>query len=357
MAALPLRRLDDRMGDDMQAWCDTRLRAASRLPQWLSDAAQYYDSQVTGRLRDHRACDQLSRWRESVEHKIRIVRLIDLETTAARLEAALQDHPATRDSRKYAVDDLPRLTRRLIAEAENELHLFLALVYRLGYHSLLIYPFRPEPCRAPALRPTASPPGARQRFPSRAPRRTPARSDAQVVRGYRYLRALAVLCGSDRRVGSSLCGHRAAGAATARGSIKMANQEWQFREFPAPNGEKAAVEFLNEPLRQGRGEASATLRNNGTASLLWLEPGSLGNSTEPAWEFQEFPAPNGEADAVAFLNATPRQGRGEATATLRNDRTAGLVYLEPGSLGHGTQQTWQSQEFSVPAAPRPPWTS
>jgi hypothetical protein len=126
----------------------------------------------------------------------------------------------------------------------------------------------------------------------------------------------------------------------------MANQEWQFREFPAPNGEKAAVEFLNEPLRQGRGEASATLRNNGTASLLWLEPGSLGESTEPAWEFQEFPAPNGEADAVAFLNAAPRQGRGEATATLRNDRTAGLIYLEPGSLGDGTQQTWQSQEFS-----------
>ena len=126
-------------------------------------------STTTARSRagGHRACDQLSRWRESVEHKIRIVRLIDLETTAARLEAALQDHPATRDSRKYAVDDLPRLTRRLIAEAENELHLFLALVYRLGYHSLLIYPFRPEPLPRPSpLRPTASPPGARQRFPS-----------------------------------------------------------------------------------------------------------------------------------------------------------------------------------------------
>jgi hypothetical protein len=126
----------------------------------------------------------------------------------------------------------------------------------------------------------------------------------------------------------------------------MANQEWQFREFPAPNGEKAAVEFLNEPLRQGRGEASATLRNNGTATLLWLEPGSLGDSTEPAWEFAEFPAPNGEAEAVAFLNLPPRQGRGEATATLRNNGTAGLIYLEPGSLGNGTQQTWQSQEFS-----------
>lgn len=168
VAALPLRRLDERMGDDMQAWCDTRLRAASRLPQWLSDAAQYYYNQVAGRLRDHRACDQLSRWRESVEHKIRIVRLIDLQTTAARLEAALQDHPATRDSRKYTVDDLPRLTRRLIAEAENELHLFLALVYRLGYHSLLIYPFRPEPLPRPSPAPDGKPAGRKAALPEQS---------------------------------------------------------------------------------------------------------------------------------------------------------------------------------------------
>jgi hypothetical protein len=113
----------------------------------------------------------------------------------------------------------------------------------------------------------------------------------------------------------------------------MANQEWQFTEFPAPNGEKAAVAFLNEPARQGRGEASATLRNNGTAALLWLEPGSLGDSTEPAWESAEFAAPNGEADAVAFLNEPPRQGRGEATATLRGDGSAVIFYLEPGSGG------------------------
>jgi hypothetical protein len=144
VATLPLRRLHERMGDDMQDWCDIRLRAASRTPQWLSDAAEYYYSQVTGRMRDRRACDQLGRWRDSIQHKIRIVRLIDLQTTALRLETALHDHPATRDSRKYAVDDLPRLRRRLIAEAENELHLFLSLVYRHGYHRLLIYPFRPQ---------------------------------------------------------------------------------------------------------------------------------------------------------------------------------------------------------------------
>jgi hypothetical protein len=144
VATLPLRRLYERMGDDMQDWCDTRLKAAARTPKWLSDAAQYYHNQVRGRLRDRQATDQLGRWRESITHKVRIVRLIDLQTTAARLDAALHDHAATRDSRKYAVDDLPRLRRRLIAEAENELHLFLALVYRHGYHRLLIYPFRPQ---------------------------------------------------------------------------------------------------------------------------------------------------------------------------------------------------------------------
>jgi hypothetical protein len=144
LATLPFRRLDERMGDDMQDWCDIRTRAASRMPQWLSDAAEYYYNQVR-RVKDARAREQLSRWRESIEHKIRIVRLVCLQTTAERLQAAMHDHPATRDGRKYAVDDLSRLTRRLIAEAENELHLFLALVYRLGYHRLLIYPFRPAP--------------------------------------------------------------------------------------------------------------------------------------------------------------------------------------------------------------------
>ena len=128
----------------------------------------------------------------------------------------------------------------------------------------------------------------------------------------------------------------------------MADQVWQFRAFPAPNGEQAAVIFLNEPLRQGRGEASATLRNDGTAALLWLEPGSLGEGTEQTWQSAEFAAPNGEGDCVAFLNEPLRQGRGEATATLRNDGTAGLIYLEPGSLGNGTEQTWQSAEFAAP---------
>ena len=128
----------------------------------------------------------------------------------------------------------------------------------------------------------------------------------------------------------------------------MADQTWQFRAFPAPDGEAAAVSFLNEPDRQGRGEASATLRNDGTAGLLWLEPGSLGVSTVQTWQFREFPAPDGEAAAVSFLNEPDRQGRGEASATLRNDGTAGLLWLEPGSLGVSTVQTWQFREFPAP---------
>ena len=45
--------------------------------------------------------------------------------------------------------------------------------------------------------------------------------------------------------------------------------------------------------------------------LLWLEPGSLGEGTEQTWQFAEFPAPNGEAAAVSFLNEPARQGPGE----------------------------------------------
>jgi hypothetical protein len=132
----------------------------------------------------------------------------------------------------------------------------------------------------------------------------------------------------------------------------MANQTWQFQAFPATDGEQAAVKFLNEPARQGAGEASVTLRNDGTAGLLWLEPGSLGDSTTQTWQFAEFPAPSGEQSAVNFLNEPARQGRGEATATLRNDGTAGLLWLEPGSLGDSTAQTWQFQEFGAPDGER-----
>jgi hypothetical protein len=128
----------------------------------------------------------------------------------------------------------------------------------------------------------------------------------------------------------------------------MANQTWQFQNFPAPDGEQAAVKFLNEPLRQGPGEASVTYRGDGTARLLWLEPGSLGDSTAQTWQLQEFPAPDGEQAAVNFLNEPLRQGRGEASVTFRGDGTAGLLWLEPGSLGDSTAQTWQLQEFPAP---------
>lgn len=37
---LPLRRLDDGMGDDLQDWCDARSRAVSGRPQQVADAAQ-----------------------------------------------------------------------------------------------------------------------------------------------------------------------------------------------------------------------------------------------------------------------------------------------------------------------------
>jgi len=164
LATFPLRRLDDRMGDDLQDWCDVRLRAASRKPQWVSDAADYYYNQVSGLLRDKREKEQLSRWRESVRHKIGVVHLIDAEASPASVAEALRYHPATTDRRTYDPDDLPRLARRLMAEAENELCLFLARVYRLGYHRLLIFPFRPQPL------PRAQPAPGSQAAASREPR-------------------------------------------------------------------------------------------------------------------------------------------------------------------------------------------
>lgn len=141
--ALPFSRLYDRMGDDMQDWCDTRIRAAAPKPQWIADAVTYYYDQVRGLLKDGQARVLLDDWQESITHKIGIVRLIDLDTTPFRLREALQKHRSTQDIRRYTDEDLPRLARRLNSDALNELNLFLAYVYRHGYHKLLVFPFRP----------------------------------------------------------------------------------------------------------------------------------------------------------------------------------------------------------------------
>jgi hypothetical protein len=157
LLTLPFSRLYDRMGDDMENWCDVRLRAASAKPEWISDAVIYYHNQVAARLRGGQALTDMDSWRNSITHKINIERMINLDVAPARLRAALQTHPSTQHIRSYADGDLDRLASRLEVEALNELHLYLAYAYRLGYQNMLIYPFRPSAQRARVQRaePTA----------------------------------------------------------------------------------------------------------------------------------------------------------------------------------------------------------
>lgn len=153
---LPLRRLNDRMGDDMQDWCDARSLAATRSPQLISDAANHYYLQVVNQLKDLQAREDLDHWRNSIAHKIGMARRASTDTPEL-LQTALARHPATRDTRKYPVDDPDRLARRLRSEAENELHLMLADMYRLGYRKLLIYGgLRPMPPRRSSPRSSQS---------------------------------------------------------------------------------------------------------------------------------------------------------------------------------------------------------
>jgi hypothetical protein len=155
LLTLPFSRLYDRMGDDMRDWCDARLEAAKPNPRWIGDAVQYYWNQMR-RITDPRERDNLDCWRESIVHKISIVRLIDLDASPARLRASLQLHPSTQHIRKYSDDDLLRLARRLESDALNELDLFLAYAYQHGYHKMLVYPFRAgahRPEQPPRARP------------------------------------------------------------------------------------------------------------------------------------------------------------------------------------------------------------
>jgi hypothetical protein len=142
VVTLPFSRLYDRMGDDLQDWCDVRIDAARRRPQWIADAAQYYWNQM-GRVTDPRARADLDRWLQSIRHKVATMKLAGLDPGAGRLRPALDLHPSTQDGRKYREDDPARTALRLETEALNELHLFLSYAYRHGYHEMLVYPYRP----------------------------------------------------------------------------------------------------------------------------------------------------------------------------------------------------------------------
>ena len=127
------------------------------------------------------------------------------------------------------------------------------------------------------------------------------------------------------------------------------DQRWETTEFKDSDeatGAEQLVQFLNEN-RLGPGEASATLRH-GSAGLLYLTPGSLGTSTSQTWIYKELPA--SAAAAAQLLNGEPRQGPGEASASLRSDGSVGLVFLAPGSQGTGTEYAWWPFEANADGA-------
>jgi len=111
--------------------------------------------------------------------------------------------------------------------------------------------------------------------------------------------------------------------------------EWEFKSFPTPAG---AANYLNEPAQQGQGEATATVRDDGTVDLFVVTPGT--GSASQQWDVKSFPTP---ADGVNYLNEAPQQGHGEATATVRDDGTVDLLVLTPGT-GSASQQ-WVFQTF------------
>jgi hypothetical protein len=154
--SLPLRRLNDRMAEAVQDWCDDRASAVARNPELASDAANHYYLQVVNQLKELQAREDLDYWRSSIAYKIEMARRARNESPEV-LRTALARHPATRDARKYATGDPDRLARRLRSEAENELNLMLAYLYRLGYRKLLIYGgLRPMPSRRSSPRSSQS---------------------------------------------------------------------------------------------------------------------------------------------------------------------------------------------------------
>jgi hypothetical protein len=144
---VPLRCLDDCMGDDMQNWCDERAAAVAASPELIYDAADHYYIQMANQVRDRQKHDDLDNRLGSIRHKVAIAQRARLGTVGtAVLADDLQHHPSTRANRKYTADDPILLARRLESDAENELQLLLAYMYQLGYRKLVTYRgFKPAP--------------------------------------------------------------------------------------------------------------------------------------------------------------------------------------------------------------------
>ncbi len=146
-AVLPLRSLDDSMGDDLQHWCDVRSAAVVKSPELIYDAAQHYYLQVTNRIKDRQKHRELDDQLDSIRHKVAIARRAKPGANPApEWQDELGDHPSTRGSRKYSAADPALLARRMESDAQNELHLMLAGIYRLGYTRLVTYRgYKPAP--------------------------------------------------------------------------------------------------------------------------------------------------------------------------------------------------------------------
>lgn len=152
---LPLRCLDDSMGDDMQSWCEVRTAAVGPNPELIYDAAGHYYLQVANQVKDRQKLHDLDIRIASIKHKVAIARQARLRTSGtAALRDDLQDHPSTCDNKKYRADDPSLLACRLESDAENELQLLLACIYQLGYRKLVTYRgFKPAPQAKRATQP------------------------------------------------------------------------------------------------------------------------------------------------------------------------------------------------------------
>src|SRR5712692_7635092 len=66
-----VRRMDDRIGDDLEVWCDERLRAACGSPAVLGQATIYYHERIVARWpKGDRRRQALDRAKDSILHKV-----------------------------------------------------------------------------------------------------------------------------------------------------------------------------------------------------------------------------------------------------------------------------------------------
>jgi hypothetical protein len=149
-----IERMDDEIAEAKAAWRERRMDCSWEDGDLLMAAHCYHDYLVERMSGEEIAEYQIRPLLESIETRLDIVRLIEIDTSRSKILAAIRASHLSQEARiRRYTDDLTRLAARLRHDAERELGQLLAIAYSHGFYRMKPYvpPARvPRQCAAEA---------------------------------------------------------------------------------------------------------------------------------------------------------------------------------------------------------------